>query len=84
MFDGSLRILLLAPQAGAGIETAGASARDSEGVIANVLGQAGANAVILRPDRYVLAFIGREEIVAGLPDLRRILAVMREGGQKTS
>ena len=76
---GILRTVLLVPQEIAVSENAGATARDSEGVIVKVLEEAEAGAVILRPDRYVLAFIGRDEIKAGLPRLRKLLQAVKNG-----
>ena len=80
----TLRVVWLAPQGQAVACNDGGSACDGDGVIARVLNQAAAVAVILRPDRYVLAFIGRDQITTGLPLLRELRTAMLRGGRPDS
>lgn len=47
--------------------------RDCEGVIEQTLAAAGAHAVVLRPDRYVLAYLSAAECVGGILVLRDLL-----------
>ena len=47
--------------------------RDCEGVIEQTLIAAGANAVVLRPDRYVLAYLSAAECAGGMHVLSELL-----------
>jgi 3-(3-hydroxy-phenyl)propionate hydroxylase len=54
-------------------ETHHETVRDCEGVIARTLREAGAVAVILRPDRYVLAYLGANDPVGDVAKINRLM-----------
>jgi hypothetical protein len=47
--------------------------RDCEGIIEQALIAAGARAVVLRPDRYVLAYLSEADCAGGMLALRELL-----------
>ena len=47
--------------------------RDGEGVIGQALAAAGAQAVVLRPDRYVLAYLSPADCAGGMLALRELM-----------
>ena len=56
-------------------------ARDCEGIIEQTLVAAGARAVVLRPDRYVLAYLSAADCVGGILVLRELLQRSVVGSQ---
>jgi 3-(3-hydroxy-phenyl)propionate hydroxylase len=71
-----LHCLLLARREEAA-DTAGNAAtawRDTDGIVAASLDAANAVGVLLRPDRYVLAFVSAADLATGLPAVRALLA----------
>ena len=73
----ALRTLLLVRKGEAIGDAANAVARDCEGVIAAVLAEASARAVLIRPDRYVLAYLGLKENAAETARLTELFAVLQ-------
>ena len=56
-----------------GAAAADAALRYCEGVIGEALAAAGAHAVVLRPDRYVLAYLSAADCAGGMAVLRELL-----------
>jgi 3-(3-hydroxy-phenyl)propionate hydroxylase len=72
-----VRTVLLAPQHAVDGQSTGAPARDCEGIVAAVLQAAGAQAVLLRPDRYVLAYVRKGATAADMARLRTLMGASR-------
>ena len=66
-------VLLLRKGEAFGTAAGDAAVRDCEGVIGEALVKAGAHAVVLRPDRYVLAYLSAADCAGGMAVLRELL-----------
>jgi 3-(3-hydroxy-phenyl)propionate hydroxylase len=76
--DCELRVIRFRPAEDPSVshaESGDATVRDCEGVIARTLRDAGAVAVILRPDRYVLAYLGAKDPAGDVARVKRMLQV---------